>query len=206
MLSKMDIKDRFRGYLPVILDLETGGFNNLVNPVLEIACSFVKMGSGQLEIDSEFCWPVSPFPGSTIESSSLKVTGIDPNDPERNQLDEKTAFNDFFKIVRSKIKFHGCTRAIAVAHNASFDHGFIQSACERSQIKRNPFHPFSTIDTASLAAVAYGHTVLSESCARAGLAFDDSKAHSAAYDANRTAELFCTIVNNSSFELVTAKD
>ncbi len=199
MLDKMDIKNRFRGYLPVILDLETGGFDSEINPILELACAFVTMRSNQLEIDSEFCWAVSPFPGAIIESSSLKVTGINPDDPERNESEEKLALNDFFKLVRKEIKSHGCTRAILVAHNASFDHGFIQSACTRCAIKRNPFHPFSTIDTASLAAIAYGHTVLSESCIRAGLEFEESKAHSAAYDANRTAELFCRIVNESNF-------
>ncbi len=203
MLRRMDIKDRFRGYLPVILDLETGGFDSKLNPILELACSFVTMNSNQLQIDSEFCWALSPFPGAIIESSSLKVTGIDPDDPDRNESEEKLAINEFFKMVRNKIKSHGCTRAIMVAHNASFDQGFIQSACARCQIKRNPFHPFSTIDTVSLAAVAYGHTVLSESCARAGLDFEESKAHSAAYDANRTAELFCKIVNDSKFPFET---
>ena len=203
MLRRMDIKDRFRGYLPVILDLETGGFDSKINPILELACSFVKMSANQLQIDSEFCWAVSPFSGAIIESSSLKVTGIDPDDPNRNESEEKLAINGFFKLVRNKIKAHGCTRAIMVAHNASFDQGFIQSACARCHIKRNPFHPFSTIDTVSLAAVAYGHTVLSESCARAGLDFEESKAHSAAYDANRTAELFCKIVNDSKFPFET---
>lgn len=203
MLRRMDIKDRFRGYLPVILDLETGGFDSEINPILELACSFVTMHSNQLQIDSEFCWAVSPFPGAIIESSSLKVTGIDPSDPERNESEEKLAINEFFKLVRNKIKSQGCTRAIMVAHNASFDQGFIQSACARCQIKRSPFHPFSTIDTVSLAAVAYGHTVLSESCGRAGLEFEESKAHGAAYDANRTAELFCKIVNDSNFSFET---
>ncbi len=203
MLNMMDIKDRFRGYLPVILDVETGGFDSKINPILELACTFVTMDSNQLQIDSEFYWPVSPFPGAIIESSSLKVTGIDPDDPKRDQSEEKLAINDFFKLVRKKIKSEGCSRAILVAHNASFDQGFIQSACTRCQIKRNPFHPFSTIDTAALAAVAYGHTVLSESCVRAGLEFEESKAHNAAYDANRTAELFCKIVNNSNFTFET---
>lgn len=193
------MKDRFRGYLPVILDLETGGFDSRCNPILELACAFVSMESGQLQICEEFCWAVSPFSGAIIEESSLKITGINLDDPDRIQMEEKAAINSLFKLIRKKIKSEECTRAIMVAHNASFDQGFLHAACDRTGIKRNPFHPFSTIDTVSLAAIAFGHTVLSESCGRAGLEFDESKAHQAAYDANRTAALFCKIVNESNF-------
>ena len=194
------MKDRFRGYLPVILDLETGGFDSRCNPILELACAFVSMESGQLQICEEFSWAVSPFSGAIIEESSLKITGINLDDPDRIQMEEKAAINGLFKLIRKKIKSEECTRAIMVAHNASFDLGFLHAACDRTGIKRNPFHPFSTIDTVSLAAIAFGHTVLSESCGRAGLEFDESKAHQAAYDANRTAALFCKIVNESNFE------
>ena len=196
----MKMKDRFRGYLPVILDLETGGFDSRCNPILELACAFVSMESGQLQICEEFCWAVSPFSGAIIEESSLKITGINLDDPDRIQMEEKAAINSLFKLIRKKIKSEECTRAIMVAHNASFDLGFLHAACDRTGIKRNPFHPFSTIDTVSLAAIAFGHTVLSESCGRAGLEFDESKAHQAAYDANRTVALFCKIVNESKFE------
>ena len=194
------MKDRFRGYLPVILDLETGGFDSRCNPILELACAFVSMESGKLQICEEFSWAVSPFSGAIIEESSLKITGINLDDPDRIQMEEKAAINGLFKLIRKKIKSEECTRAIMVAHNASFDQGFLHAACDRTGIKRNPFHPFSTIDTVSLAAIAFGHTVLSESCYRAGLEFDGSKAHQAAYDANRTAALFCKIANESNFE------
>jgi ribonuclease T len=43
--------------------------------------------------------------------------------------------------------------------------------------------------------VTYGHTVLSEACARANISFDNDQAHRALYDAERTAELFCAVVN-----------
>jgi ribonuclease T len=92
---------------------------------------------------------------------------------------------------------------VIVAHNAAFDAGFISGVCTRQAIKRNPFHPFTTVDTAALGAVAYGHTVLQELCRRAGIAFDQSRAHSAAYDAERTAELFCAIVNGWPIDTAT---
>jgi ribonuclease T len=113
----------------------------------------------------------------------------------RSAVDETTALTELFRVVRNAVRDHDCTRAILVAHNAAFDQGFLNQAIARTGLKRNPFHPFSSIDTASLAAVAYGHTVLSEACARASIAFDPAQAHSALYDAERTAELFCRIVN-----------
>ena len=191
----MKFSDRFRGYLPVVVDLETGGFDSNVNPILELACTFLRWQDDEIGICEHHCWNVTPFPNSEIDPASLRVTGIDLDDPDRQDFDEKVVLGEFFKLVRSKMKADGCHRAIMVAHNASFDQGFINRSCVRTGIKRSPFHPFSSLDTASLAAVAYGHTVLSESCRRAGLAFDASKAHSAAYDAERTAQLFCHMVN-----------
>ncbi|MHB1799788.1 MAG: ribonuclease T, partial [Vulcanimicrobiaceae bacterium] len=61
--------------------------------------------------------------------------------------------------------------------------------------KRSPFHPFSCFDTVSLAGLAYGQTVLARALQAAGIEWDAAQAHSAVYDAERTAELFCTIVN-----------
>ena len=98
------------------------------------------------------------------------------------------------------MKLQGCHRAILVAHNASFDQGFLNTACDRQKIKRNPFHPFTTLDTATLGALAYGHTVLREACRRANIDFSEARAHGAAYDADRTAELFCHIVNTWDFQ------
>ncbi len=193
----MKLSARFRGYLPVVVDLETGGFDNSIHPMLELACQFLSFKDGQLQTDTLYSWPIAPFPGAEIDPASLKFTGIDPR---REAGDEKTVLTEFFRIVRKVMKAEGCNRAILVAHNASFDQGFLNAACARAGIKRNPFHPFSSLDTASLAAVAYGHTVLSEACRRAGLAFDEQQAHSAAYDASRTAELFCRVVNGWAYE------
>ena len=191
----MELKDRFRGYLPVVVDLETGGFDVVNNPLLELGCVFLGWDEDQIFAGEAHEWAIEPFAGSEIDPASLKVTGIDVDDVERGALDEKDALAAFFKLVRTQMKAHGCHRAIMVAHNANFDMSFLTTACARAGLKRNPFHPFSTLDTASLAAVAYGHTVLSEACRRAGIQFDNSRAHGAGYDAERTAELFCQMVN-----------
>jgi len=191
----MNLNDRFRGYLPVVVDLETGGFDNQANALLEVACTFLKWEEDEISIREHCAWSVNPFPDAVIEPASLRVTGIDLEDPDRAAQDEKVVLIDFFQRVRQAMKAAACHRAILVAHNAAFDQGFLNSACVRTGIKRNPFHPFTTLDTASLAAVAYGHTVLSEACRRAGISFDNARAHDAAYDVDRTAHLFCQMVN-----------
>lgn len=189
---------RFRGYLPVVVDLETGGFDPASHAILEMALVIVGYRDGRLTITDRWEQAVTPYPGSRIEPAALKVTGIDPDDPDRGAIHEAEAFRELFRQVRRAMKQNHCQRAILVAHNAAFDQQFMQQAYERNGLNRSPFHPFSFIDTASLAAVAFGHTVLSESCQRAGIPFEASRAHSALYDAEKAAELFCEIVNRWS--------
>jgi ribonuclease T len=190
------ISNRFRGFLPVVVDVETGGFIASTDAVLEIAASIVRMDeNGLLNVHRTHNFHIQPFEGANIEQSALEFTGIDPYHPFREAVPEQEALEELFRVIRKEIRDHNCTRAILVGHNAHFDAGFINAAVERCSIKRSPFHPFSFFDTATLAGLAYGQTVLAKACAEAGIAFDSNEAHSAAYDAERTAELFCGIVN-----------
>lgn len=190
------MNDRFRGFLPVVVDIETGGFTAATDAILEIAASIVRMDEdGNLGVHRTYNFHVKPFEGANIEQSALDFTGIDPYHPFREDITEGAALTELFNVVRKEIREQECTRAVLVAHNSHFDAGFINAAVERCAIKRNPFHPFSFFDTATLAGLAFGQTVLAKACAEAGIAFDNSEAHSAAYDAERTAELFCDIVN-----------
>ena len=194
--NKLPIAYRFRGYLPVVLDLETGGFNARTDAILEIAAVILEMADdGSLIKGESIFFNVEPFPGANIEQSALEFTGIDPDNPLRMAVTEKAALTRTFKSIRSEVKRTGCNRAILVAHNAAFDHTFINMASERGNLKRNPFHPFSSFDTATLCGLAYGQTVLSRACAAAGIEFSNEAAHSAEYDCDKTADLFCTIVN-----------
>jgi len=190
------ISDRFRGFLPVVIDVETGGFVARTDAILEVAATTVRMDEeGLLSVHRTHNFHVTPFEGANIEQSALDFTGIDPYHPFREAVAEEDAMTEMFRAVRKEIREQGCSRAILVGHNAHFDAGFINAAVERNGIKRNPFHPFSFFDTATLSGLAYGQTVLAKACAEAGIAFDNNEAHSAAYDAERTAELFCDIVN-----------
>lgn len=190
------LADRFRTFYPVVIDVETGGFNCRTDAILEIGAVLLGMDeSGSLEIEQTFFHRIVPFEGANIEDAALKFTGIDPWHPLRIARSEKEVFQALFKLVRDAMKPVGCKRAILVGHNAHFDHGFVKAASERHDLKRNPFHPFSSFDTVTLSGLAYGQTVLSRACEVAGIEFDEGEAHSARYDAEKTAELFCRIVN-----------
>ena len=190
------IAGRFRGFLPVVVDVETGGFNPATDALLEIAAVLLRLDDdGQLRPAESVRYHVEPFPGARLDPASLEVTGIDPFHPFRMAVEEQEALKKVFELVRREIKAQKCNRAVLVGHNSFFDLQFVHAAAERNKIKRNPFHPFSSFDTATLAGVAFGQTVLSRAVAAAGWKWDDSQAHTASYDAEMTARLFCEIVN-----------
>lgn len=190
------ISERFRGYLPVVVDVETGGFNPKTDALLEICAVTIGMDEeGNLYPDQTIAHHVKPFEGANIEEAALEFTGIDPHHPLRIADNEKDAMSSVFRVVRNAVKENDCTRAILVGHNATFDQGFVNAASDRCKIKRNPFHPFSAFDTATLAGLAFGQTVLAKACRAAKIEFSNSEAHSARYDTEKTAELFCLIVN-----------
>lgn len=196
MNDKLPMASRFRGFLPVVIDVECGGFNPNTDALLELGAVLVEIqGDGSLKPGESWRYHVQPFAGANVEAASLAVNGIDPYHPLRPALPEKEVLTRLFKDIRQAMQDNDCTRAILVGHNASFDLNFINAAVERCGVKRNPFHPFSSFDTATLAGVAFGQTVLAKALQAAGIAWDASEAHSAAYDAQRTAELFCAVCN-----------
>jgi ribonuclease T len=190
------IADRFRGFLPVVVDVETGGFNAQRDALLEIAACIVRMDDfGRLVVAETIAVNVEPFDGANIDPKSLEVTGICVDSPLRKAVPEQEALRRIAQPVRKEVRDTGCQRAILVGHNSFFDLSFINAAIERTDFKRSPFHPFSSFDTATLAGLAFGQTVLSRSVQAAGLEWNESHAHSAIYDAEKTAALFCAIVN-----------
>ena len=188
--------DRFRGYLPVVIDIETAGFNTKKNPLLEIAAVIVERNSqSELAITESHTSHIIPFKNSEMDAAALKFNGIDPFHPFRLALEEKDALVKLFAPIRAAVKRNKCTKAILVGHNAAFDINFLNAAIARTKIKRNPFHSFSTFDTATLGGLIYKQTVLAKVAKAAGLDWDGEKAHSALYDAEQTAKLFCMMIN-----------
>lgn len=187
---------RFRGYYPVIIDIETSGLNSLTDGMLEIAAIFPAMDEqGYLYCAEKIHFHVLPFEGANLDPKALEFTGIDPFNPLRGAVDERDALTDIFKLVRKHQKNNDCNRSIIVAHNASFDQGFINQATARCNLNRVPFHPFASFDTASLAGLVLGQTVLAKACEQAKIPYDNDQAHSALYDTEVTAELFFYMVN-----------
>ena len=198
MNARSPIASRFRGYYPAVVDVETAGFDPRTDALLEVAVVFLGLDKhGEWYPQQTLAKHIQPFPGANLDQAALEFTGIDPEHPFRKEIavSEKDALTDIFRVLRQTIKQYQCNRAILVGHNPTFDLGFVNAAAARAGLTRNPFHSFSTFDTATLGGLAYGQTVLSRAVQAAGLDWEEGEAHSAAYDAERTAELFCNIVN-----------
>lgn len=196
MNNRTMLSRRFRGLLPVVIDVETSGLNPATDALLEIAAVLLNFNDeGKLVREKTIAYHVEAFPGARLEEEALAITGIDPFAPLRFAIPERQALHRIFTAVREHLEKTGCYRAVLVGHNAWFDLSFLLAAAKRSGIQYHPFHTFTTFDTASLAAVALGETVLARACRRARIPFDIQQAHSAIYDTERTAELFCMIAN-----------
>ena len=190
------IARRFRGFLPVVVDVETAGFDPQRHALLEIAAVVVRMRpDGTLEPSAPLACHVLPFVGSEIDPRALAFNGIDPDHPFRDAIPEHEALTRILGPIRKAVKSTGCNRAVLVGHNAHFDLSFLKAAVERTGFKHSPFHAFSVFDTVTLGGLAFGQTVLARAAQAAGLGWQHSEAHSAIYDAEQTARLFCTIVN-----------
>jgi ribonuclease T len=199
---------RFRGFLPVVVDVECGGFHASTDALLEIAAVLIEMDvDGNLRRGPTHSYHVRPFEGSRLDPAALAVTGIDPYHPLRPAIPERDALQRIFREIRHAVRAYACRRAILVGHNAAFDLSFLNAAITRTEIKRNPFHPFSCFDTATLAGAALGQTVLAKAATVAGIDFDTNEAHSAGYDAEKTADLFCCICNRirGSYQIAEAR-
>ena len=190
------LKNRFRKYLPVVVDIETGGFDPELNAILEIAITLIEEHDKNFVVGETYRHHIIPFENSIIEKESLEFTKIKLDHPLRNAIDEKDALNDIFKIINKVKNKYECSRAILVGHNAHFDNSFLDAAIKRNNIKRTPFHKFSVIDTVSLGVLATGQTVLARICDKLEIDYDNDQAHSAAYDTLVTAKVFCSIVNS----------
>lgn len=200
--KKITLSNRFRGLLPIVVDIETSGFNSETDALLEIAAVTLRMDeTGKLYKDTVFSYHIEPFEGAHFDPESLAVTGIDPGNPFRFAIPEQQALHNLFSKIKVLLTNSGCKRAVLVGHNAWFDLAFVKAAVNRCRLKSNPFHSFTTFDTASLSALTLGETVLAKAAKRAGMSFDMDQAHSAIYDADRTAELFCLIVNQTKFSI-----
>src|SRR5574337_133398 len=93
--------ERFRGFLPVVVDVETGGFDAEHDALLEIAAVPLVMDeAGFLDRQPVVSTHVEPFPGANLDPRSLEITGIEPDNPLRGAVPERQALDHIFQVVR----------------------------------------------------------------------------------------------------------
>lgn len=194
--KKFTIKDRFRGFLPVVVDVETSGIDPYKNALIEMCIVTLELNEFYKFVPKKtYFETILPFDDAVLDPVSLEFAKTpDPFYPLRFAVNEKIALKRLFNPISEDLKRYQCNRAVLVGHNAWFDLLFIKEACKRCDIKM-PFHPFTCFDTATLAGFMYGQTVLSKAMEEAKIEFDTKEAHSSIYDAEKTAELFCKIIN-----------
>ena len=196
MINPRPVAGRFRGFLPVVVDVETGGFNPTTDALLEIAVVLLNINDNDRWVrEATYSTHVEPFSGANLVAAALQFNRIDPDHPFRAAVPEAEALQFVLQPVREAVCRHGCKMAILVGHNPSFDLAFVKAAFRRTRLKGNPFHSFSTFDTATLGGAAYGQTVLARCLQEAGIEWNERDAHSAIYDAEKTADLFCQVIN-----------
>ena len=194
-MNRIKLKDRFRGFLPVVVDVETAGVNPQKSALLEMSIVLLTIDAeNNFQCDKTYFEHILPFQGAELDPSSLAFNQIDPYQPLRFAVDEKIALKRLFDPIFNALKSSKCQRAVLVGHNAWFDLLFVKEAVLRTGVK-SPFHAFTCFDTATLGGLIYGQTVLAKAVDAAGIPFDTRQAHSAIYDAEKTAELFCAMVN-----------
>ncbi|MGH8239614.1 MAG: exonuclease domain-containing protein, partial [Steroidobacteraceae bacterium] len=105
MSERLPLASRFRGFMPVVIDVECGGFNPNTDALLEIAAVLIELQpDGRLAPGESWRFHIQPFEGAKLEAASLAITGIDPFHPLRPAIQEKEALTKLFKEVRRAMK------------------------------------------------------------------------------------------------------
>src|SRR5690242_13295220 len=106
--TKPPMARRFRGFLPVVVDVETAGFHSDTDALLEIAAVTLQINAdGRIEPEATHACHVEPFPGANLDPRALEFTGIDPYHPFRFAVTEREALERIFAPVRQRVKQHG---------------------------------------------------------------------------------------------------
>ena len=159
----------------VVFDIETTGFSAVTDRIIEIGA--VKVEDGKItDKFSTFVNPKRPIPFRITE-----LTGI----TDEMVIDSP----DIETILPQFIEFIG--DAVLVAHNASFDVGFIEQNCKRQKIEAD----FTYVDTVALARVllpALNRFKLDTVAKALNISLENH--HRAVDDAGCTAEIFVKFV------------
>lgn len=106
----------------VFIDVETGGLDSKVNPILQL--------SGEIRIDGElkesFDYFMQPFKGELLDEEALKVTGF-TIEQIRGFSKPETVFKEFTKLLDKYInKWDKKDKAHMLCYNKGFDESFLR--------------------------------------------------------------------------------
>lgn len=166
----------------VVFDVETTGLSSTYDTIIELAAIKIKDGEeiGRFE---RFCNPHHPLSAITTELTGITDAMVQ-NAPEVED------------VIREFHTFIG--DAVTVAHNASFDMGFLYAAYRKYDIATTK-HP--TIDTLELSRMLYptlkSHR-LNTLCKRFNIEL--TQHHRAIYDTEATVQLFLHLINDAMKE------
>ena len=90
------LKDRFRKFLPVVVDLETGGFDAKKNAILEIAIQLIDEENSKLILGDSHRYHIKPFDELIIDKDALEFLKLDLNHPLRIAVEEDYALKETF--------------------------------------------------------------------------------------------------------------
>ncbi|MEK7228221.1 MAG: 3'-5' exonuclease [Patescibacteria group bacterium] len=169
------------------IDIETTGLDRDTHEIIELAAVITRMKDGELVVTDQIDLKIQPKTIETAEPQALRINGY-------NETDWLFAVSleDAMKLFAQKTE-----GAIFVAHNLTFDYGFVETAFKRTGIE-NKMH-FHKLDTISL---AFGVLHLSDDPGKLSLrvlaekyGIKNKKAHSAFADAYALYEVFKKLMN-----------
>lgn len=193
-----------------IADLETGGYSEKENPILEIAIIIVDQNMKEKERYNNF---ILPYKDLTITQSALDYTQISKEDLFSKGVDFKQVYRDIRDLAK-KYKEGKYNKPVWVGHNwAKFDNKFMKQLFSFNKDDQDNYFEDFCADTLWMSRMKYGHLEtdshnLDSACAKEGIELVD--AHSAFADAEATLKLFSKYIsifrNNSSVSSEESED
>lgn len=155
----------------VVFDIETTGFGPVKDKIIEIGA--VKLAAGEIiETFSTFINPEIPIPEEITKLTHITEEMVSDAEPIENVLPRFLEF---------------CQGCVLVAHNASFDVGFIRKKAELLKLSAE----FTSVDTVAIARILLPHLTnykLHIVCKELGISLENH--HRAVDDAGATAEIY----------------
>ena len=181
------------------IDVETTGLDETKNDIVQLVC--IITDDTQTELD-RFSLKWRPPASTEYSQGALDKTGLTVETIEAypiNYLEAHTQFTDF--LAKHVNRYDKNDKLIFVAYNAPFDDKFVRSWFNKagdSYYGSFFWHPALCVMQMSMFFLRNHRPALKSMrlgylCESAGLGWDESLAHDAAYDIEQTLKLFTWI-------------